>query len=558
MEINKIIKSEIIIYSLFSFSIFLWSIQFFDLSGSLFSFKVNTVVVSKLLQDLMDKKNSITNSYEPEEGSKSFLIQFRFIYLLLIFPIIYKFIFLKKIYNLKQLSYFLFFILLLFVINYKSIIYSPKLIASNLIVILTFIIVLQYSKYLKDVDKILGIFLFLFFLSLIFTGNILIPTGGTTDAATEYWDISRSFDNWTDKCGGIASKKIEFYIITGLEKLRELQLLGDNYVIPKTLSGIQNHSFKIGIAEFLFMENSHASIFGVPIFLYLIFKLQNTENKLSIFFIIFILLIFYIKSTTVFFLGIIASFIFIFIFNRKKFNKKITLIYFLLIFVLSYNFVSDPSCKKRYIGIGAFTKLISINIGLKDYRQSTQGNKSEKLIDNSNDTLMNLKHPHDKKAHKDSASLSSAVLLKSIDVAFKSIKDKPFGWGINNYQEAFNNYNNISNLWEKHPKLFNSYFMYQFDLNTRDASSTLIKMIVELGLFSFIIFSLILAYVISKRIPIEEKLFFVSLIITQFIRGVGYFNSGFLIVLMFLIIRGAPEMNYLFKKIQNHLKKRVS
>ena len=549
---DNIKKSNFIFYFLFSVSIFLWSVQFLDLENFSFLFRTNESAV----------KSGFLEGYYLENKQNSFLIHFRFLYLLLIFPIIYKFLFLKKIYNLKYLSYFLSFILLLFVINYSSIINSPKLIASNLIVILTIIIIFQYSEYLKNVDKILGVFLFLFTLSLIFTGNILIPTDNGLQPSTIYdvlayssWDTSTSFDNWTDKCGGIVSEKILFYIIVFLEKLRDLQLLHDNYIIPKPLfQGVDlaTHNFKIGISEFLFLENSHASIFGVPIFLYLIFKLQNIQSKLSITFIIFILLIFYIKSTTVFFLGIVVSFIFIFILNRKEFNKKITLIYFLLILALSYNFISDLSCKKRYDGIGAFIDLSLINIGIKNYTQYTQENEDEQ------NSLLESSHPYDKLPHKDSVGLSSAVFLKAADVAFKSIKDRPLGWGINNYQEAFDYYNNRANLWEKYPNLFDSYFVYQFDLNTTDASSSLLKMIVELGLFSLIIFIFILVYVISKRIPIEEKLFFVSLIVTQFIRGVGYFNGGFLIILIFVIIRATPEVNFFFKKMQNYLKKRVS
>ena len=35
---------------------------------------------------------------------------------------------------------------------------------------------------------------------------------------------------------------------------------------------------------------------------------------------------------------------------------------------------------------------------------------------------------------------TTAVLLNAINVAFLSIKEKPFGWGFNNYQRAFNQY----------------------------------------------------------------------------------------------------------------------
>ena len=82
-----------------------------------------------------------------------------------------------------------------------------------------------------------------------------------------------------------------------------------------------------------------------------------------------------------------------------------------------------------------------------------------------------------------------------------------------------------------------------------DGSSTLIKMIVELGLFSIFPLLIIGLYVFSNKIPLGEKLFFFSLIFTQLIRGVGYFNSGFLIVLVFISLSYfEKEIIYFSKK----------
>ena len=62
-------------------------------------------------------------------------------------------------------------------------------------------------------------------------------------------------------------------------------------------------------------------------------------------------------------------------------------------------------------------------------------------------------------------------------------------------------------------------------------------MIVELGLFNLIILIFFIKYLKNKSIALNEKLFCVTLIISQLIRGVGYFNSGFLIILFFIILR---------------------
>jgi len=65
---------------------------------------------------------------------------------------------------------------------------------------------------------------------------------------------------------------------------------------------------------------------------------------------------------------------------------------------------------------------------------------------------------------------SSAVLLNALTVAYHSIKEKPFGWGFNNYQTAFN----ASVLDKIIPPYIEIYY-----LNFNDASNNSIKLIVE-------------------------------------------------------------------------------
>ena len=130
------------------------------------------------------------------------------------------------------------------------------------------------------------------------------------------------------------------------------------------------------------------------------------------------------------------------------------------------------------------------------------------------------------------SNTTSAVILKSTEIALKSILEKPFGWGINNYFQAHQKY--LDEL--KFYKSYNNHIHVK-TLNKHDASSTLIKMIVELGLFNLIILIFFIKYLKNKSIALNEKLFCVTLIISQLIRGVGYFNSGFLIILFFIILR---------------------
>ena len=58
--------------------------------------------------------------------------------------------------------------------------------------------------------------------------------------------------------------------------------------------------------------------------------------------------------------------------------------------------------------------------------------------------------------------MSTAVLFKSSEIAFESIIDRPFGWGLNNYILANNYYDDV--------KIYKDYENYKFakDLNKND------------------------------------------------------------------------------------------
>ena len=129
---------------------------------------------------------------------------------------------------------------------------------------------------------------------------------------------------------------------------------------------------------------------------------------------------------------------------------------------------------------------------------------------------------------------SSAVLLNALTVAYHSIKEKPFGWGFNNYQTAFN----ASVLDKIIPPYIEIYY-----LNFNDASNNSIKLIVEFGVFSLIIFANLLYFVFNKKIPSSQRLLFGGIIATQMIRAAGYFNGGFMLCLVITFILNYKSLN---------------
>ena len=102
--------------------------------------------------------------------------------------------------------------------------------------------------------------------------------------------------------------------------------------------------------------------------------------------------------------------------------------------------------------------------------------------DNFNNKKFNDKNEVKLKIEIEESNTTSAVILKSTEIALKSILEKPFGWGINNYFQAHQKY--LDEL--KFYKSYNNHIHVK-TLNKHDASSTPIKMIVELGLLNLII-----------------------------------------------------------------------
>lgn len=121
---------------------------------------------------------------------------------------------------------------------------------------------------------------------------------------------------------------------------------------------------------------------------------------------------------------------------------------------------------------------------------------------------------------------SVAVYLNSLKISLIALQEYPFGYGINMYEKAF-----FTNMGTKIIPPFREIYL----LNYNDGSNNLAKLIVEFGIFSFFIIYVCIKYFLNIGIKNNNKFFFFGLIIIQFFRGAGYFNGGFLLILIFMI-----------------------
>ena len=79
----------------------------------------------------------------------------------------------------------------------------------------------------------------------------------------------------------------------------------------------------------------------------------------------------------------------------------------------------------------------------------------------------------------------------------KALK-KPFGYGLNNYEIAFNdNKDRLENYIKIHP--------YVAIVNSKDGSNNLAKLIVEFGIFSFLLIPIFFRFLYSNKVDSFQK-----------------------------------------------------
>ena len=420
----------------------------------------------------------------------------RYLFLILLFPIVSNIYLEIRNGEFKFIIHFFYISIFLFFHLFINLFLDDKSIEFNylggiIFFLLIFVIVYYYNeKILNNLDLIILIFLLIFSSSLIYS----------------LYNFERSTPFF---CGGMAVPDFLIkYINQGYDYF--FSTSGSNVHSTYKINTTGNNSYlnlRVTFKELIFKENSHLGMIAPSVIIYLIYKLQN--KKLSIFynclFLLFLITCF-IKSSTTFLAGTTASLFVISIFNFKKIPIRILITYILLFTICITIISTNKECRKR----------LSIKV-----------NKGENFILNLEEKKKKYKRsifdlPFLKKSHH---SISSEVYFRSLLVAKYSIFKKPLGWGFNRYVDAFNAYN------ESYPPkrdLLNY-------LNNKDGSNIFVKLIVEFGIFSMFLFIFTLNYLASNNIKLEEKLFLMPIIITQMIRGAGYFNGGFLLIVLLIV-----------------------
>ena len=414
---------------------------------------------------------------------------------------------------------------------------------------------LPIKRNIKDLSVIL-IFLFLFSVHLIFNifyEGLLIDFNNLKSISGIFCLIFFVYFYY-DLILKNFSLVVNFFILIFL-----FSILFSNFS-ESTISEINSvcaSKFKI-TNKFIFQENSHLGMMLGSVFCYLIYDNKSKKIYFHVFLFLILTLIFFFAGSVTQYVSIAIGLIFIAILDIKFFFRKIFLNLLLLISILySLNYYMAQNHKdyknkclnkfsesslsissaitnnlfdksKKDLLNNEFDNIESSTLYqiFKKDKKYKKSNGKKNFLDNiyifENEKIpKNIKYNTlERKYPKDIFNLTASVFLNALNISFTTLFHKPFGWGLNMYEYAFD-------LYMFDQRVYPYHYHEVFTLNYNDGSGNIPKLITEFGLFSFILIPIFFIFLFSKKINTQNKIFFGTLILTQLLRGAGYFNGGF-------------------------------
>ena len=295
--------------------------------------------------------------------------------------------------------------------------------------------------------------------------------------------------------------------------------------------------FQVDLTNSIYLENSHLGIMSVAVFFSSIYILVQ-DKKSNILFLLLLLteiLIVLNNLSTTYFVGYFFSQIILLFFFLRKINIKFWIFTILLLSINSYLFFSDKNCTVKITDF----KVKKVMIG----------------------QLTNKKMEDGKILLKGDTNTTTLIYMRSAILALQTLKNHSLGWGIDGMDNATNdlmsNYNThvycdpsrgyedkILSKFERPDKTCKNRFAENGErkkflpwtvrfLNTKDGLSNILKMFTEFGIFTFIIIFYFIKYILNLKKDINSYSIFITvLFVTMCIRGVGYFNGGFIFCLL--------------------------
>jgi hypothetical protein len=323
---------------------------------------------------------------------------------------------------------------------------------------------------------------------------------------------------------------VAIFLLSSIVSLFYLEIPDAPYLCGGIKKNYLNQSigYVYSFREFIFAENSHLALASAPIICFSIYYfLQIKKDKVLFLLVILFLLIILVKSSLTFYLSLILINILFLIFEYSRLNK-ITKLFYILTIILSVLLIrSDTNCYSK----------LSYKVDKSLLKEQKNYNKKNKIkeIDSYSTNIDDIKFY----IHRDKEiefikqltnpfiSLSARVIYRGIHQSFYTLMEKPFGWGFQNFDLSLNHYQN--KFKRINPKLT------KFNINKHDGGSQLFKIICEFGIIGIFLYILFLYSLFTKKLSVENKILLLSFIISQSLRGVGYFNGGFTLIMFILM-----------------------
>ena len=438
-------------------------------------------------------------------------LKLSYLIVFLIIPIIYKSIIskslsFKKIFNYQQyIIYFTLFVIIhfLFVKVYYDEIISKSEITNIFYLLLLAIIYCHYRNFIfVNFKKIIIFYLVIFVIYSIYEGSRIYNEGFLDgDGVLQFKNLGQC--------------NVDIFLIDILKKY-----------------------LNISLSNSIYLENSHLGLMTIAVFFSSIFILiqEKKKNILLLLLLLIEVIIVLNNLSTTFFVGFFFTQITLLLFFYKKINNKYWIITLLFFCVNSYFFLSDKNCT---------TKITDFQV------QSVVKNK---LV-------------------KGPKNLTTLIYERSMIVAKETLLTHSFGWGIDGMDQAtaamykkysrmgygeflssgnmrMDEYNKKGCIGEpaciNNKNGNNTTFWWTLHLNTKDGLSNFFKMFTEFGIFTFIIFFYFTKYLLNMKSISSYNLFIITLFIAMNIRGIGYFNGGFIFCLLefFFYKKFIPELEF--------------
>lgn len=277
----------------------------------------------------------------------------------------------------------------------------------------------------------------------------------------------------------------------------------------------------------IFKEISHFGMVAPAIILTKVLSNQNQSLRLNFFVLFFFIFTILFYSTSLIFCLLISSLFFIFIFIKNKFLfSKLIILLSIIVFCTS-NLLFNTTCNTK---ISDTFNLFKNNIDKFMINSKTNNEVVVRVPKNLYNNEDSEFHKWNKKYFP---NLSSAVQFNSFLIAFEALENSLIGYGFNNYEISAKRYFDNSS---KNLKNIGTNGIDRIkNLNLTDGSNNFVKIVAEFGIISILLLFLLLKFVKNPHISKENKIFYITLIISQLVRGAGYFNGGFIFAILIMI-----------------------